>query len=163
MTTKPKARKAPAKTARKTRAKPAPGIAKIEVLIARWNWLEADQNYRTALAPPERDADRRHHAAQEMIIAQLRTLVPQDYSELEILSRFALDEMKGDASRQDGASLDMLENAYGEILHILCAERESSRLEGMKNMREFLDTRAETSSLLASDPEFMQKIACGYR
>jgi hypothetical protein len=162
MTTKPKARKAPAKTARKTRAKPASGIAKIEVLIARWNWLEADQNYRTALAPPERDADRRHHAEQEIIITQLRTLTPQDYSELEILFRFALDEIKGDASRQDGASLDMLENAWGSILPILCAERETASQEGMRNMREFLDRRASTSSMLASDPEFMQKIGHGY-
>jgi hypothetical protein len=162
MTTKSKARKAPAKAARKTRAKPAPSINKIEVLITRWKWCEADQDYKTALAPPERDADRRHYAEQETIIAKLRTLVPQNYSELEMLFRFALDEIKGDAVRQDRASLDMLTNAYGEILHILCAERETARQEGMRNMREFLDKRAATSSGLASDPEIMQRIGHGY-
>jgi hypothetical protein len=161
MTTKPKARKAPAKAARKTRAKPAPSINQIEVLISRWNWLEADQNYRTALAPPERDMDRRHHAEQEAIISKLRILVPQNYSELEILFRFALDEMKGDASRQDGASLDMLENAWGSILPILCAERGTASQEGMRNMREFLNKRTGGVFDVASCPEIVERIGCG--
>jgi hypothetical protein len=160
MTTKPKARKAPAKAARKTRAKPAPSINKIEGLIARWKWCEADQDYRTALAPRDRDADRCHEAEQGGIIAELRTLAPKDYFELAARFRFAIDEIKM-GPRCDGAESDMLLHVYDAVPSVLRDERESSRLEGMKNMREFLNRRTGTSYALASDPEIIGKIGRG--
>jgi hypothetical protein len=46
MTTKPKTRKAPAVKARA----PASDVNKIEVLASRFRWLDADQDYQTALA-----------------------------------------------------------------------------------------------------------------
>ena len=110
MTTKPKTRKAPAAKARAPKlVKPAAmapsrapfglqprafDVNKIEVLAARYRWLEADQDYQAALAPRDRDAGLRHEAEQQRIIAELRTLVPKDYSELAALFRFAIDEIR---------------------------------------------------------------------
>jgi hypothetical protein len=162
MTTKPKARKAPAKAARKTRAKPAPSINKIEVLIARWKWCEADQDYQTALAPPERDADRRHDAEQEMIIAKLRICVPQNFRELEALSQFAINEIKLDnALRGDGADLDILINIVGALPDVVRSEQEISVHAGMQLMRRFLDKETVATFAYASDPEIIQKIRWG--
>jgi uncharacterized membrane-anchored protein len=87
--------------------------------------------------------------------------VPQDFSELEALFQFALDGIKGEAPRHDGASLDMLTNACRAIFDVLRAERETARQEGMKNMREFLNKRTVAAIATASDPEIMQKIGWG--
>jgi hypothetical protein len=159
MTTKPKARKAPA--APKTRQKPVLGINKIEILVARWKWLEADQDYQTAVAD-DGNGNSSHNAEQERIIEKLRTLVPQDADELAALFRFAIDEIKVCYSlRGDGADVDMLSNIHDALFYVLCAERETARQEGMKNMREFLNKRTVAAIATASDPEIMQKIGWG--
>jgi hypothetical protein len=161
MTTKPKTRKAPAKAARETRAKPASGINKIEVLIARWNWLEADQNYRTAIAD-NGNGDSSHNAEQERIIAKLRKLVPQDDDELTALFRFALDEIKVcNSLRGDGADVDMLSNIHDALFYVLRAERGTARQEGMKNMREFLNKRTGAVFDVATDPNTIERIGWG--
>jgi hypothetical protein len=160
-TTKPKTRKTPAKP-KKAPGEPKREARKILELIARWKWCEADQDYRTALAPPERDADRSHDAEQEKIISKLRTLVPQDDDELTALFRFALDEIKVCYSlRCDGAEVDILSNIHDALFYVLRAERETARQEGMKNMREFLNKRTVAAIATASDPEIMQKIGWG--
>jgi hypothetical protein len=126
MTMKPKTRKAPAKP-KKAPGAPKREASKIQELIARWKWLEADQNYQTAIASPERDEDRRHDAEQERIIAKLRTLVPQDYYELPALFRFALDEIRIAMSlRCDGADFDMLSNIHDALPSVFGAEREAA-------------------------------------
>jgi hypothetical protein len=160
MITKPKARKAPAKAARKTRAKPAPGMNSIEVLIARWKWLEADQDYRMAVAN-DGNGDSSHDVEQEMIIAKLREMGPGDYSELEALFRFALDEITGEAPRNDGASADMLKNVSRALFYVVNSERETARLQGMTNMRSFLNKRSTAAFDVASDSECIKRIAWG--
>jgi hypothetical protein len=151
MTTKPKTRKAPA-----VKAAPARGTSKIGILVSRWKWLEADQDYQTAIAPRGRDADRRHDAEQERIIAKLRTLAPQDYNELSALFRFAIDEcLLGDLD------IDMLSNIYDALPGVFGDEREAARQEGMTNMREFLNKRTGAAFDVASDPEIIKKIGWG--
>jgi hypothetical protein len=154
MTTKPKARKAPAKPKREA--------SKIKELVARWEWLEAEQDYQTAIAPPECDADRRHDIEQERIVAKLRTLVPQDFSELEALIGFSLDQIKRyDGLRCDRAEIDMLTNAHEASFDVRHCERETAFQNGMNNMRDFL--RKETTAAIdsARDAEIMQKIRWG--
>ena len=156
MTTK--TRKAPAKPKR-TPGESKREASKIQELIARWKWLEADQDYQTAMAPRERDADRRHDAEQERIIAKLRTLVPQDYCELDALFRLLIDEIKmGEVLRDDGADSDMLSNIHDALFSVLCAERETALQKGMKNMREFLNKRTGAAFDAASDPETIKQI-----
>jgi hypothetical protein len=166
MTTKSKARKAPAvkarapKLAKPAASEPSRDVNKIEVMASRYRWLEADQDYQTAIAPRERDADRRHEAEQQRIIAELRTLVPKDYFELAALFRFAIDELKT-GSRSDGAEFDMLSNVYEAFPCVLTDERETMLQQGMKNMIEFFDKRAGLSSRLALCPEIMEQIGRG--
>jgi hypothetical protein len=118
MTTKPKTRKASAKP-KKAPGAPKREASKIQELIARWEWLEADQKYQTAIAAPECDADGRHDAEQERIIAKLRTLVPQDYYELAALFKFALAEIEvAESLRADRADLDMLSNIHGALFDV---------------------------------------------
>lgn len=52
---KQKTRKVPAKP-KKAPGAPKREVSKIQELITRWKWLEADQNYQTAIAAPECDA-----------------------------------------------------------------------------------------------------------
>jgi hypothetical protein len=166
MTTKSKARKAPAvkarapKLAKPAASEPSRDVNKIECLASRYRWLEADQDYQTAIAPRERDADRRHEAEKQRIIAELRTLVPKDYFELAALLRFAIDELKM-GGRCDGAAFDMLSNVYEAFHCVLHDEKKASRQEGMKNMHEFLDKRSGLSSRLALCPEIMEQIGRG--
>jgi hypothetical protein len=148
MTPKPKPRKAPEakasapKLVKPAASEPSRDVNKIEVLAARFRWLEADQDYQTAIAAPrERDADLRHDAEQKKIIAELRILRPQDYHELAALFRFAIDEIKM-GPRCDGGEFDMLQNVYDALPCILRDERKTALQEGMKNMHEFLDKRA---------------------
>jgi hypothetical protein len=150
MTTKPKTRKAPAAKA----MAPSRDVNKIEVLASRFRWLEADQDYQTAIAP--RDADLRHEAEQERIIAKLRTWVPKDYFELAALFRFAIDEC-----RRDDLDLDMLSNIYDALPGVFRDEKKAARQEGMKNMREFLNKRTGEAFDVASDPETIEKIGWG--
>jgi hypothetical protein len=158
MTTKPKTRKAPAAKA----SEPSRDVNKIEVLASRYRWLEADQDYQTAIAPRVRDADQRHDAEQERIIAKLRTLVPQDYFELAALFRFAIDDIRiGMGLRCDGADFDMLSNVYDAFPCVLRDERKTALQKGMKNMREFLNNRTDLSSRLAIDPEIFEQIGRG--
>jgi hypothetical protein len=84
MTTKPKTRKVPAKP-KKAPGEPKREASKILELIARWRWLEADQDYQIAIAPRGDDVYRRHDAEQERIIAKLRTSTPQYSDELTAL------------------------------------------------------------------------------
>jgi hypothetical protein len=169
MATKPKTRKAPATKASTPKSAPlaAPTepereISEICRLVARWKWLEADQDYQTAIAPRERDADLRHDAEQERIIAKLRTLVPQDYYELAALFRFVTDEIKmGGSLRCDGADFDMLSNIHDALFDVLCAERKTALQKGMKNMREFLNNRNGAAFDAAGDPETIQRIGWG--
>jgi hypothetical protein len=159
MTTKPKTRKAPAKP-KKAPGAPRRGASKIQELIARWKWLEADQNYQTAIAAP--DADRSHDAEQERIIAKLRTLVPQDYYELAALFKFVLAEIEvGEALRCDGADFDMLSNIHGALFDINCDERKTALQTGMKNMHEFLNKKTGAAFDVARDPETMKRIGWG--
>jgi hypothetical protein len=145
MTTKPKPRKAPAKP-KKTPGEPKWETSKIQVLMTRWKWLEADQDYQTAIAPRERDADRRHDAEQERIIAKLRTLVPQDYYELAALFRFVIDDIKICMSlRCDGSHFDMLSNIHDALFDVHLAERKTALQKGMINMRDFLRVRPASS------------------
>ena len=161
MTTKPKTRKAPAKP-KKAPGAPKRKASKIQELIARWKWLEADQNYQTAIAAPECDADRRHDAEQERIIAKLRTLVPQDYYELAALFKFELAEIEvGGSLRCDGADFDMLSNIHDALFPVFLAERETALQTGMKNMREFLNKRTGAEFDVARDLETMKKIGWG--
>jgi hypothetical protein len=162
MTTNPKTRKNVSKAAPVTSSMTARGTSKIRELVARYKWLEADQNYQTAIAPPENDADDRHYAEQERIISKLRTLVPQNYGELAALFRFALDDIKiSDGLRSDRADLDMLSNIKDALSNVRYAERETARQEGMKTMREFLNERTADTFAFAKDPEVMKKIFWG--
>jgi hypothetical protein len=151
MTTKPKTRRAPAAKARAA----SRDVNKIEVLIARWKWLEADRDYHMALAPRDRYYDR-YDAEQEKIITKLRTLVPQDYSELATLFRFAIDDCRG-----DDLDLDMLSNIHDALPRVLCDEMKAARQEGMKNMREFLNKRTGEAFDAAIDPVTIKKIGWG--
>jgi hypothetical protein len=162
MTTKSKTRASPsAKDARKTRAKPAPGGNSIGMLVARWKWLEADQDYRTAVAD-NGNGDDSHDAEQEAIIAKLRKLVPQDFKELEALVEFVFHDCEICGSvRGDGADIDMLENAHKSLPDIIRAEREISVHAGMQLMREFLSKETTAAIDYATDPEIMQKIRWG--
>ncbi len=161
MTTKPKPRKAPAKP-KKAPGEPKRETSKIQVLITRWKWLEADQDYQTAIAPRERDADRRHDAEQERIIAKLRTLVPQDHYELAAHFRFVIDEIKlGGSLRCDGADFDMLSNIHDALFYVHHAIRETSRQQGMKNMREFLNKRTGAAFDTSKEPNIMERIGWG--
>jgi hypothetical protein len=161
MTTKPKTRKAPAVKARAPKlvkpaaSEPSCDVNKIEVLAARFRWLAADRDYQMAIAPREQYYDR-HDAEQEKIIAELRTLVPKDYFELAALFRFAIDEC-----RHDDLDLDMLSNIYDALPRVLQDEKEAARLNGMKNMREFLNKRTGEVFDVASDPEIIKKIGWG--
>jgi hypothetical protein len=168
MTTKPKTRKAPAVKARAPKlvkqevSEPSRDVNKIEVLVSRYRWLEADQDYQTAIAPRGRDADLRHDVEQERIIAELRTLVPQDYYELAALFRFAVDEIRiAMGLRCDGADFDMLSNIHDALHGVLRDERKTALQEGMKNMREFLNKRTGAAFDVASDPETIERIGWG--
>jgi hypothetical protein len=166
MTTKPKSRKAPAGKARAPKlvnpgaSEPSRDVNKIEVLAARFRWLEADQDYQTAIAPRVCDADQRHEAEQQMIIAILRTKVPQDYYELAALFRFAIDEIKM-GPRCDGGEFDMLINVYDALPCVIRDEKKTALQKGMKNMREFLNNRTDLASRLAIDPEIFEQIGRG--
>jgi hypothetical protein len=176
MTTKPKTRKAPAAKARAPKpVKPAVSepsrapfglqplaldVNKIEALAARYRWLEADADYQTAVAPREQDADQRHDAEQQMIIAILRTKVPQDYFELAALFRFAIDEIKM-GPRCDGGEFDMLLHVYDAFPCVLRDEKKTALQEGMKNMLGFLNHRTDLASRLAIDPEIFEQIGRG--
>ena len=168
MTTKPKTRKAPAVKARAPKlvkqevSEPSRDVNKIKVLISRYKWLESDQDYQTAIAPRERDADRRHDVERQRIIAELRTLVPQDYYELAALFRFAVDEIRiAMGLRCDGADFDMLSNIHDALPGVLSDKRETARLEGMKNMREFLNKRTGAACDIANYPDIIEKIGAG--
>jgi hypothetical protein len=162
MTTKSKTRKTPAAKARAPKlvkpavSEPSRDVNKIEVLASRYRWLEADEDYQTAIAPRVCDADPRHEAEQQMIIAILRTKVPQDYYELAALFRFALDEC-----RRDDLDLDMLQNVYDALPGVLRDEKKTALQKGMKNMREFLNNRTDLASRLAIDPEIFEQIGRG--
>jgi hypothetical protein len=159
MTTKPK-RKAPAKP-KKAPGEPKREASKIQELIARWKWLEADRDYQ-AIAAPERDADLRHTAEQDRIIAKLRTLIPRDYYELEALFNFAIAEIKVTHSfRCDGGDLDMLSNIHDALPVVFRDERETALQNGMKNMREFLNKRTGAVFAGSSDPETIERIRWG--
>ncbi len=116
----------------------------------------------TALAAPECDADGRHYAEQERIIAKLRTLVPQDYYELAALFKFALAEIEvGGSLRCDGADFEMLSNIHGALFDVLSQERETVLQKGMENMREFLNKRTGAAFDVARDPETIKRIGWG--
>jgi hypothetical protein len=166
MTTKPKTRKAAAAKARAPKlvkpaaSEPPRNVKKIEVLAARYRWLQADQDYQTALAPQENDYDHRHEAEQQMLIAILRTKVPQDYYELAALFQFAIDGIRM-GPRSDGADFDMLQNVYDALPCILRDENEAALQKGMNNMREFLNKRTDLVSRIAIDPEIFEQIGRG--
>jgi hypothetical protein len=161
-------RKAPAVKARAPKlvkqevSEPSRDVNKIEVLVSRWKWLEADQDYQTAIAPRGRDADLRYDVEQERIIAELRTLVPQDYYELAALFRFTIDGIRiGVTLRCDGADFDILSNIYDALPGVFRDERKTALQEGMKNMREFLNKRTGAVFDVASDPEIIERIGWG--
>jgi hypothetical protein len=137
MTTKPKTRKAPAAKARAPKlvkpaaSEPSRDVNKIEVMVSRWKWLQADQDYQTAIAPREADYDHRHEAEQDRIIAELRVLVPKDYFELAALFQFAIDGIRM-GPRRDGADFDMLSNIYDAFPCILRDENEAARGKATK-------------------------------
>jgi hypothetical protein len=97
-----------------------------------------------------------------LIIAKLRTLVPQDDYELIALFRFAIDEIRisMEFAGKD-AEFDMLSNIYDAIPCVLRDEKRTALQEGMKNMLAFLNTRADISSRLAIDPEIAEQIGRG--
>jgi len=169
MTTKPKRKASAAKRAApKAATKQASGepkreARKIQELVTRWKWLQADQDYQTAIAAPECDADIRHAAEQERIIAKLRTLVPQDYYELVALFEFVLAEIKVTGTlRCDGADFDMLSNIYGALFDVFREERETALQNGMKNMREFLNKKTSAAFAVARDDlDTMKRIGWG--
>ena len=97
---------------------------KIAALASRYRWLQADQDYATAIAPREADYDHRHEDEQDRIISELRVLVPKDYFELAALFQFAIDGIRM-GPRRDGADFDMLQNIYDAFPLVLRAERES--------------------------------------
>jgi hypothetical protein len=99
-------------------------------------------------------------AEQEMIIAELRTLVPKDYYELAAFFRFAIDEIKM-GPRCDGGEFDMLSNVYDAFPCVLRDEKKAALQKGMKNMREFLNKRTDLASRLAIDPEIFEQIGRG--
>jgi hypothetical protein len=157
---KPKTRKAPAAKPKKAPGEPKREASKIQELIARWKFLEADQDYATAIAAPY--ADGRHDAEQERIIAKLRTLVPQDYSELAALFKFVLAGIEiGESLRCDGADFDMLSNIHDVLFDVLSQERETALQNGMKNMHEFLNKRTGAAFDVARDPETIKRIGYG--
>jgi hypothetical protein len=172
MTTKPKTRKAQSAKARAPKlvkqavSEPSRGpfglqpfaldVNKVEALAARFRWLEADQDYATAIAPHDADAGLRHEAEQDRIIAELRTLVPKDYYELAALFRFAIDGIQ-----RDGGEIDMLQNVSDALPRVICDERKTALQKGMTSMREFLNKRTDLASRLASDPEIFEQIGRG--
>jgi hypothetical protein len=166
MTTKPKTRKAPAAKARAPKlvnpgaSEPSRDVNKIEVLASRYRWLEADQDYQTAIAPRVRDADLRHEAEQQKIITEIRTLVPKDYYELAALFRFAIDEIRM-GPRCDGGEFDMLQNVYDALPCVIRDEKKTALQEGMKNMREFLNNRTAVAFDIANYPEIREQIGRG--
>jgi hypothetical protein len=86
-------------------------------------------------------------------------LAPQDYNELAELFRFVIDGIKkGLSLRSDGADLDMLSNIHDALFDIHCAERDTARQEGMKNMREFLNKKTGEAFDVASDPVTTERI-----
>jgi hypothetical protein len=129
-------------------------------LASRYRWLEADQDYQTAIAPRAHDADQRHEAEQARLIAELRTLVPKDYYELAALFRFAIDEIKM-GPRCDGGEFDMLQNVYDAFPCVLRDEKKTAKQEGMKNMLGFLNKRNDLAARLANDPEIFEQIGRG--
>jgi hypothetical protein len=166
MTTKPKTRKSPAakamapKLVKPAASEPSRDVNKIEVLASRFRWLEADRDCQMALAPRVVDAGLRHEAEQQMLIDIIRTKVPQDYHELAALFQFAIDGIRM-GPRRDGADFDMLSNIYDAFPCILRDERETARQEGMMNMREFLNHRADLALRLAIDPKIFEQIGRG--
>jgi hypothetical protein len=92
--------------------------------------------------------------------SELRTLVPKDYYELASLFRFAIDEIKM-GPRCDGGEFDMLSNVYDAFPRVLHDEKKTALQNGMKNMLEFLNKRADVSSRLALCPEIMEQIGRG--
>jgi hypothetical protein len=101
MTTKPKARKAPAKivtpapppkkeTGNSTRQE----VSRARALISRWRWLEADQAFQAVNAATVEDSDAlisKHAPEQEEIERMLSVLVPESFSDASFMLKFAIE------------------------------------------------------------------------
>jgi hypothetical protein len=159
MTTKPKTRKAPAKSAAPARARnQTPGEQKREVtdirkLVSRWHWLEADQEHRANLAKTEDESEKLiaiHNDEQEAIESQLTTLVPANYFDACYLLEFAT-VLAGGACMAEGAVVTILKNVRAGLRNAwnndMQAERKKATLEFRDGLGALLEIFHQPSHL----------------
>jgi hypothetical protein len=172
MTTKTKTLKAPATNPATPKndvtaapSEPKREIRHIRELVARWRFLEATSKWEAEMAETEDKSERllkSRHTQQEEIIAELRELVPQDFDDARELYIFVLNQIEvGLALRRDGADHEMLINILKALPSVFWAERESARLEGMANMRDFLSRKTGLAFDTAKEPDIMKRIGFG--
>jgi hypothetical protein len=147
MTTKPKARKAPAAKpvtpkngATVMPSEPKREVSEIRRLISRRNWLSADADYQATLADTEEKSERLsaiHNAEKEKIERELATLIPETFWEAMELLEFATKMVEEGGN--DNLEIDMLENVrkgFPEIKYNeMMTERAKAREEAIAETR----------------------------
>lgn len=74
---------------------------------------------------------------QEEIIAELRTLIPENFGELGALLKFVYDDIKVcESLRCDGANIDMLSNICEALWPVFRDEKSAATKDGMLKMRD---------------------------
>jgi hypothetical protein len=109
MATKPKAHqpvpKAPMKGTPQNKTE-------IELLIARYKWLETDQEYQAAIAKTDEESDRNiylHEPELDKIVTKLAALAPTSHRDIFLLLEFVAPSLK-DGARCDGLEVDIMRN-----------------------------------------------------
>jgi hypothetical protein len=138
MTTKPKTRKSAPKAAA---PKGTPqNNTKIELLMARYKWLEADQVYQAAIAQTDEQSDKLigvHGAEQNKIVPKLAAQTPKSVEDIFLLLAFVVPSLK-DGVRTDGHDMDIMQNVLNAFYSVwrdeLAAVRKEAEAKAIANV-----------------------------
>jgi hypothetical protein len=99
---------------------------------------------------------------QEEIIAELRTLIPENFDELGALLKFVSDDIKVCKSlRCDGVDIDILSNICEAFRPVLRDEKRAATRDGMLKMRDYLRSKTGAGVEVAGDKYVLQQIEHG--
>lgn len=155
MTTKPKRKATTSKrVAPKAATKQASGEPKREVsgicgLIARWRFLEAEEDYLAAISPDEESdaAGCTHQREQDEIEIKLSRSIPRDLSDVRELIQFAADMIE-EGDRPDHSGQMTLRKGLESLREIFSGEIKAARNDGMEEMRRTINFVSENASRL---------------
>jgi hypothetical protein len=102
----------------------------IELLIARYKWLGADQEYQAANAQTDEESDRLiylHEPELEKIVAKLAALAPTSHRDIFLLLEFVAPSLK-DGIRTDRLDVDIMRNVLDAFNSVWSNELAAERM-----------------------------------